>query len=266
MNKKLVCLALVLALASVASAGDVSYTGPDGGSWGVATNWDPEGVPDSSSWVTVTDVEVILTGTSTIPYQCATGTDGTITVDGGTLNTSNTCVGNAASGAGTGVLSIINGGVINLTNHLTLADGGSAGGTLSMDSGSINGTGAGMNIWSWAGSSAINMTGGSINMEGGANLTFSPIAIDISGGSINLGREDGFALSGLSTIVVSSTGVINIADTDGSMVSYIQPLIDDTHISGAVSWNGSDMTSIVVPEPITIALMGLGGLFLRRRK
>jgi hypothetical protein len=55
--------------------------------------------------------------------------------------------------------------------------------------------------------------------------------------------------------VVVSYGVTNATDPDGTMVYTLN--FDTLEVMN---------TAKIVPEPITIALLGLGGLFLRRRK
>ena len=58
-------------------------------------------------------------------------------------------------------------------------------------------------------------------------------------------------------------------DTIASGVQYdvsIKGLAVGTYIIASDSYGTNDSLTIVVPEPITIVLLGLGGLLLRRRK
>ena len=63
-----------------------------------------------------------------------------------------------------------------------------------------------------------------------------------------------------------SASPFNIASGDQYDVT-IKGLVNGTYTVGSDSYGTNDtLTITVIPEPMTIALLGLGGLFLRRRK
>jgi hypothetical protein len=67
------------------------------------------------------------------------------------------------------------------------------------------------------------------------------------------------------TAVVGSTITFTVEDiADYGYLSSIQYVVEETLTDMSIT--GMEFTANVIPEPMTMALLGLGGLFLRRRK
>ena len=158
--------------------------------------------------------------------------------------------------------------------------GGSIGSGLSATDSSmveIIGGSIGTNIWA-EGSSSISICGGSI---GGSIASQENGTIEISGGSISGGLSAGhygviylygsdFSVGGVDLNFGDSLrdyGIIggpHYGDLVGTVTGLLQ---DGTAMNNAFSISeASDADIIIVPEPLSITLFGLGGLFLRTRK
>ena len=91
-------------------------------------------------------------------------------------------------------------------------------------------------------------------------------------GSINIGDASVYLYLGID-IVIGANGVMYVDDVDGSQRDIAVGLYNDSLLYAGVAgeglsivWDGVGLTTIQIPEPATIALLGLGGLLLRKRR
>ena len=261
--KRFLILALVLGLASSAYAVDSNWTGAVDSEWSTAGNWDL-GVPD---------------GTALIHEHDGTVTQPIIDSDIGTLGRINI---GASSGANAATLAINAGADIELTDRFSIGDGESSVGILNMSGGYMFlHTSAASQIGNY-GVGIMTMTGGLI--EGGANDTTGWGAVleigkkgtsdgtfNFLGGVIDVPYFKMSRQGGDAAMVIENDAVLYVRTTDWDLP------IDNLNDYIALGWITSSETITVedigggaakmyVPEPMTIALLGLGGLFLRRRK
>ena len=187
------------------------------------------------------------------------GATGTVNLSGGTLEVS------ALAAVG------------SYQNSCVIGAEGSA--TFNMSGGTLT---AMEDIWLAVGATSsgnLNMTGGVINVADtihidyqGANLTFSPAAapgaIQLDGGVINA-----------SDLVINSLGSMDLTEgrmiLDGDDTEVVWGYVDAGLITGygvannvLVGYDSRNDKTIVVaiPEPATIALLGLGSLALLKRR
>lgn len=181
-------------------------------------------------------------------------------------------------------------GIILGNNHWTwgygkIAGGAPAKGTLNVDSGTVNA------LFIAVGQDPqtegyINMTGGEINLGWlGLNIAQkinSKGRVNVYGGTMYI--ESVIEIGSASTASVHNAyinitdGVIEINDPDGSKAADANQLVTDGYLAGygqcdtdhvIISYDMmNQLTTITaVPEPSTIALLGLGSaVFFRRRK
>lgn len=181
-------------------------------------------------------------------------------------------------------------GIILGNNHWTwgyghFAGGAPAKGTLNVDSGTVNA------LFIAVGQDPqtegyINMTGGEINLGwlglGIAMKNNSKGRVNVDGGTIYV--EADITIGAAGTLPVYNAyinitgGVIEINDPNGSKAADMNEMITDGYLAGygqcdtdhvIISYDMmNQLTTITaVPEPSTIALLGLGSaVFFRRRK
>ena len=117
-----------------------------------------------------------------------------------------------------------------------------------------------------AGFDSVKVNGTVVNTVSGARK----ILIDRTNGVIAAGSPviaAGVALYSFQIAAVPATlagTVVNLADAVGSPIVSPGPPYGPATADGAS--NALALAITIIPEPMTIALLGLGGLFLRRRK
>jgi len=266
MSKKLISLVLVLALASMASA--VQWVGPSGsqaaGNWTVTSNWNTGVLPGASDATTkmflstgaganiIVDTAVtggikpqmsyggpiyveIQNGGSITNKGSVDGYNGTYTVTiraGGAWNSSTTG-GSFKVAANTGVYA--NTDIINVFGTLSIVGTGTSALGLTNDSRA----------------GATNVNSGTVNVYGGGLL-------DVDAYSIGT--------YGVGTIHLQGSGLMTVK---GNAVAQVQADIAANRITGVASgdvWYNIHTGKTEVPEPATVALLGLGSLMLLRRK
>lgn len=162
------------------------------------------------------------------------GQKGTLEVNSGVVNTTLLMVGgcnNDGSGyANSDGIVLMNGGTINISWLLAVGGGYSGAGTL--------------------GSAHIQLDAGTINVTGGGGLVMSAqndVTMDITGGALKL--------NGQITDITTYGNVTAYGGTGSFVYTY----------EGEGEAIRTTITAFV-PEPVTLALIGLGSLFLRRKK
>jgi hypothetical protein len=246
--KKLMFLVLVLCLVGSASA--ATFTGAVSNDWNTAGNWDPCGVPGAGAWNSIVADAVIssaapATGQMNVavwgaPVSVTVTSTGSITLD-------NSFVGNA----GTGTLNIS--GTVTMTGQIRIGDADA--GVLNMYEGSLLSTG-----WLVGCPFTANAASQS-NLYGGTIWSNGPFSMNNTVGTANMDFEAGH-LYFAGYAPTDATALVASYVADGRMTAYGG--------TGTVMYefdtDAWKMHVWGVPEPMTICLLGLGGLFLRRRK
>jgi len=270
MLKKLIVLVSVVLMAGLTSnvmAANWTDLAPADHLWSTPGNWTGGLVPGagtsvrlypnidpSGDWPLIQDGIDAVASTITIswnrdPSSETACSDPRITMTGGTLTIYNNAVTLLVSYNETGTLErpgsfIQSGGIVSVPTGIVQF--GQAGpGTLTMTGGEFNanffktGQKAGR-----VGYGYINLYGGTLTCNG---IDFRPKSlVDITQGTW--------------VIYDDVRSVMASAITDGRLIAY----------GGAgdviVDYDGTKTTVTGIPEPMTIALLGLGGLFIRRRK
>lgn len=280
MFKKLMVLALVLSLASAASALNVNFLGPDGADWDVASNWATGSVPGLADNARPAGFNIAVSTSPTkvvkIQYRGVAGSGVTI-ASGAVLS-------NAGSfehdnGTGTTLTQIDVGGVLNACDQsnarsdYTAYKLGRAQYSTGHSQLTVNGT--------------LNVQSGAYYIDKPTMLSKSELLIGMWG----VGMWSGSS----ATLSVGATGVVNADDlimntngaadcdvlidiaTGGKIVVLGQhnSKFQSYRAQGLITGNGTcdvgiffdgSYTTLQVPEPMTIALLGLGGLALLRKR
>ena len=149
------------------------------------------------------------------------GSTGDVTVDGGQISVNGPNAFFGVGGAGTGTLTIINGGTVSVAN-LGLGTQTTGVGTVTVGNGSAQSVltvtnGMGVGNASTANSQLIVNTAGTVNVTGPnglaiANSAGSQGSVLVNGGQLNISSGLGVGNSGIGTLTIQSGGQVTAAD------------------------------------------------------
>jgi len=274
MLKKLVSLVVVLALAGIASA--------------VATAQWNNSVPvgaweDSTNWVTSSGAS-LPPGTADFaaPYPADSGATTNPTIS---LSSTQSC-GRIKWQHNSAVLNINNGG--ELINNGSVGSCQMYGGTAEIinikNGGTFLAEGSGTGLQTGSGTHTINVqSGGLLSVHGStgylANSALGLGTTSSGGGFATVNVLSGGILDADSIFIANTNQIINLNAggtiyVKGTVSGSITPVGGTLQITSGVTdpvagspLNGQSVTQYtVIPEPATLALLGLGGLLLRRKR
>ena len=271
-TKIFVVVVLLLAFVNIASAETVYWAGAGQGGdppwcydpspdqlWSNANNWvewfstgyPAHNVPTAADYAELNSkgyTTLVGTGMAAVASSMRVGYSGshTLNVTGGTLAVG----GFAELGGGSG-----DEGVMNVQGGVTTIGGSFAIG------------GLGLPEWSWpGGNGTLNMSNGSLGVTGALQI------------GINAGTGDVILDGGIITaasLAMAANGLLTVSDDGMVVLPGDQTVLVGGYIgSGWISGQANYMTSgeyagntlITIPEPVTLFLMGVGGLLISRRR
>jgi hypothetical protein len=260
LTKVLVVLTLVAALGTTASAA-TAYA--QGGDWSSSGSWYAGYTPTSADYVygygaTAANPQVLSTGTGECAWiRMGTYSDGGLTVTGGTLNTYVDLSGFAGlmMGDAYAVTLDVSGGDVNLSRlnvwgnaiaHSAIQTGGT------VDVAELN-----VGQWGYTSTLDYQLIDGYLaiedNVDSANPLTGSTgsILINVTGGELVLGNA--LLADVLSSGSLAAEGTLATAGNLNSLFTVTAPDAEHTSL-------------VLIPEPATMVLLGLGALVLRRKK
>lgn len=263
MMKKVLCVVAVLLMASVASAATVwnpaanGIVPPDTGNWNEAANWtnDVPGVVDGKAVFNVPGAaECVVTDAQSFAQmvQGDNNLGGVLRIqDGGSITTTGGW--SAVGYNNTAHMIVETGGSMTFGEHAWIGLNDGAVGTLDINGGYVRVT------------QMIGLGWGQSTSQGFVNVNDGGL-LDLH----NFHGETGRSVQHGSLLSINGTGMITI---DGNKVGAIEAyaaagLIAGDGILGNVQASfANDVTTVtVIPEPVSLALLGLGGLLIRRRR
>jgi hypothetical protein len=273
MCKKLMVLLLVLGIASVATAANISFTGAIDSAWNKAGNWTPAAVPavtDNARFYTAGVLNCTVTSSGVaiankVQYRGCPG-NSTVTVTGDLttngsveIDTNGTATLNISAGATMDACTQQSGSSQWTSFKLGRASRSGASvcnvdGTLNVTSQSVDASELKLGYWS-----ETSNAGGTWTLNIGGTGTVNADAL-----VVNLRK-----LAGTPLIDIATGGLMVLT---GDVQAQCINLRNGGIIKGdggasaiGVSLIGGN-THVQVPEPAMIALLGLGGLLLRKRR
>jgi len=268
----LITLALVLSLTGMASAAaKVNWDGGGADSlWTTVGNWAADVLPGTGEKAMINASKDALIDSTVAVTHAGVVAEYGIDITGGSLTVNGWLGVTTGKGPVGSELNMSDGYVwTNALNVGSAADNGDmtmSGGLIEAGLARLTGAAYQPGLYlakesAW-GSGAV----GSLNMTGGTIVAFTLGINDIggSGGKIEIAND--------AAILVKDTEFM----FDGASVANdLYKYLDNGWITTSdgdrpdvqeVTYDGYTYTELTVPEPMTIALLGLGGLFLRRRK